>query len=184
MPILGTLASQFSGKSFSAFESIATVSVGSNGQATISFTSIPQTFSHLQIRSVARNNSTWMRSILYFNNDTTLSNYSTHGIQATGSGTPTSFYSANQSKAGGANQTQGAGGPGVSIIDILDYKDTNKYKVVRALFGFDANGSGQLQTASILWRDTSAIDKIDILDESSNNFTQYSHFALYGIKGV
>lgn len=185
MPILGTVASQFAGKPFNSFESIATASVGSGGQATISFTSIPQTFKHLQIRSLARNNSTWMRSIMYFNNDSTASNYSTHGIQTTGDGgTGTSFYSANLSRVGGANQTQGAGGPGVSIIDIHDYTDTSKFKVVRAVMGFDANGSGQYQLASVLWRSTTPISQIDITDESGNSFTQYSHFALYGIRGA
>lgn len=166
-----------------AFESIATVAVGSSGQAEIDFTSIPSTFKHLQLRMLARNGTTFMRSNLKFNSDSTMSNYSTHGIQATGAGTPTAFYSADQSKAGGANQTQGAGGPAVSIIDILDYTNTNKYKVVRALFGFDANGSGQVQTASILWRNTNSINTINITDEIGSTFTQHSHFALYGIKG-
>jgi hypothetical protein len=183
MPILGTVASQFAGKPFSSFESIQTVAVDSSSQAVITFSSIPSTYKHLQLRMLARNNSTWMRSVIKFNNDSTMSNYNTHGTQGTGSGA-SAFYSANDSKAGGANQTEGAGGSGVSVIDILDYTDTNKYKVARALFGFEGNGSGQVQTASILWRNTNSINTISITDEGGNNFTQYSHFALYGIKGA
>ena len=37
------------------YESIATVTVGSGGTSTISFTSIPQTYTHLQLRYIARN---------------------------------------------------------------------------------------------------------------------------------
>lgn len=166
-----------------SFESIATVTVGASSQASISFTSIPANFKHLQLRWIAFNGSTWMRSVLKLNNDTTASNYGTHGMQAAGSGTPTAFFSDNTIKIGGANQTEGSGGPGVSIIDILDYSNTNKYKTLRGIFGYDANGSGQVQTASVLWQSTNAINEIVITDESSNNFTQYSRFALYGIRG-
>ena len=71
--------------------------------------------------------------------------------------------------------------PAVSVIDILDYANTNKYKTVRALHGSDANGSGLIALRSGNWRSTSAITRID-LTPSSNNFKQYSHFALYGVK--
>jgi hypothetical protein len=178
MPILGIIASQ--GRiPLTSYESIATVTVGGTSQASITFSSIPSTYKHLQIRCIAFNGTSWQRSKLKLNNDTTASNYYTHGIQAIGSGTPSSFAEPNTMKAGGAIATY----PGVAITDILDYSDTNKYKTLRSLFGFDANGSGQVQTASGLWKSTNAINEIVITDEGSNNFTQYSHFALYGIKG-
>ena len=53
MPILGTVASQFAGKPFGSFESIATATV-STATPTISFTSIPATYTHLQLRGIAR----------------------------------------------------------------------------------------------------------------------------------
>jgi hypothetical protein len=74
-----------------------------------------------------------------------------------------------------------------SIIDILDYANTNKYKTYRALTGIDKNGSGSIQLTSGVWRNTTAITSITITPQSNtsptNQFQQYSQFALYGIKG-
>lgn len=156
---------------------IGSVIVPASGASSITFSNIPSTYKHLQLRFTAYNSTSWYRSIIRLNSDNTLTNYNTHGTQAIGSGTPTSFYSANESKAGGAIATY----PGVAIIDFIDYNNTNKFKTVRGIFGFDANGSGQIQTASILWRNTNAINSIVITDEGNNNFTQYGSFALYGI---
>ena len=52
--ILGTIASSF--EVAGDFESISTVSVGSGGAANVEFTSIPATYTHLQIRSLAQTN--------------------------------------------------------------------------------------------------------------------------------
>ena len=69
------------------------------------------------------------------------------------------------------------------IIDILDYKDTNKYKTLRGLGGNDANGSGYVSFNSGSWRSTSAITSIKLYPDTGS-FNTYSHFALYGIKGA
>ena len=54
MPILGTVASQFSSKPFGSYESIQTVTVGLGGAANVEFTSIPATYTHLQIRGISK----------------------------------------------------------------------------------------------------------------------------------
>ena len=41
-----------------SYESIATVTVGSGGAASVEFTSIPSTYTHLQIRAIVRTNYT------------------------------------------------------------------------------------------------------------------------------
>jgi hypothetical protein len=69
------------------------------------------------------------------------------------------------------------------VIDILDYANTNKNKTIRSLAGSDANGSGTIWFGSIAWLSTSAITSLSFNIESGSNFTQYSSFALYGIKG-
>jgi hypothetical protein len=69
------------------------------------------------------------------------------------------------------------------IIDILDYTNTNKYKTVRTLYGFDSNGAGYVGLNSTLVPQTAATNQIDI-GELTANFGQYTSFALYGIKGV
>ena len=112
--------------------------------------------------------------------------YSAHRLFGDGSGTTAdAFATQNYAYFGIQPQTTSA----VSyysavVIDILDYANTSKYKTFRSLMGFDANGSGRVGLFSGCWQSTSAISSIQIYsDNRSANFTQYSHFALYGIRG-
>jgi hypothetical protein len=178
-PILGIWASAQQGALLAnSYESISTVTVGSGGSSSIDFTSIPATYTHLQIRAIGIGTG-FAYSYLGFNSDTA-TNYSYHQISGDG---------ATVSAAGGGSTTliytlQGASSatiPASGVIDILDYANTNKYKTVRLLAGYDKNGTGELFFRSGNWRSTSAITSIKISPNTS--FAQYSSFALYGIKG-
>jgi hypothetical protein len=57
MPILGIIASSKLTAAVGDFESIATVTVGGGGAATVEFTSIPATYTHLQLRYIAQKTS-------------------------------------------------------------------------------------------------------------------------------
>lgn len=190
MPIPGIIASQISGHltppDTGAMFPLGMVSVGSAGAANIEFTSIPSTYTHLQIRGIGRSTVATTSGQVYiqFNSDTT-SNYSLHYLYGDG----TTVYS-----GGGASQTEmyafritGASAAssifGGGVVDILDYKNTSKYKTLRTLSGEDRNGNGFLFYQSGLWLSTSAITSIKLYP-SSNNFAQYTQFALYGIKGA
>ena len=59
----------FSLQSTNSYESIQTVTVGSGGQSTISFTSIPSTYKHLQIRMLARATGASTVGLIRFNSD-------------------------------------------------------------------------------------------------------------------
>lgn len=171
----------------SSYESIATVTVGSGGAASAEFTSIPSTYTHLQIRAIARtnraSNGDWLE--IQFNTDTA-SNYSDHYLAGNGT---------SASAGGQANVTymevnrfpaasSTASIFGVFVTDILDYANTNKYKTIRNLGGNDQNGSGEVHLGSGLWRSTSAITSIKIMPGGGTNLVQYSQIALYGIKGA
>jgi hypothetical protein len=166
------------------FESIATVTVGSGGASTVSFSSIPSTYTHLQLRiSALTNGPAGTSAGMRFNSDT-CTNYTLHQIWGDGS---------TVSAAGGtysyayiiASTFGSATAAGAAIIDILDYANTNKYKTTRILSGIDKNGSGQAALNSNGWLNTSAISSITIAtDPTSYVFNQYSIFALYGIKGA
>jgi hypothetical protein len=71
----------------------------------------------------------------------------------------------------------------VAVIDILDYSNTNKYTTIRTLQGYDSNGSGNIRFNSGLWMNTAGVTDIKIFPDGAASFVQYSHFALYGIKG-
>ena len=174
----------------SAFESIATVTVGAGGSSSIEFTSIPSTYKHLQIRAITRStrsdNSDGPLFRLGAGSIDTGSNYSWHFLKGEGSAASANGF-ATQSSLGlgdmpAASRTSGIFG--AFVIDILDYQNTNKYKTTRALNGYDSNGAGDLRFVSGSWRSTSAVDTIRIYPEVGPNFAQYSQFALYGIKGA
>jgi hypothetical protein len=171
--------------STNSYESIATVLVGSGGSSSISFTSIPSTYKHLQVRVFARLSSNadysgWMR----VGNSTidTGANYNWHAIRGDGS-TASALANANQTEIfawSAGTQITNAGS--VAVIDVLDYQNTNKFKTIRSLGGGDNNGNGYANLFSGAWRSTTAIDTINITPQSST-WAQYSQFALYGIKG-
>jgi hypothetical protein len=76
---------------------------------------------------------------------------------------------------------------GAFVADILDYSSTNKNKTIRSLGGSNNNtttaSAQSISFTSSAWLNSaSAISQIDITDDSSGNFVQYSSFALYGIK--
>ena len=162
-----------------SYESIATVTVGS-AVSSITFSSIPSTYTHLQIRFIAKVATGSGNYFLQFNSDTA-SNYNSHLLYGSGS---SALALADSSWAGinlvSGSSTQFSGG----VVDILDYTNTNKNKTVRTLGGFDANGSGFVNFYCGLWRNTAAVTSITIRELiNGSNLTQYSSFALYGIKG-
>jgi hypothetical protein len=184
--ILGSLSSGVT-VAPSSYESIATTTVGSGGSASATLSSIPGTYTHLQIRGIVRASynlsNTSMR--LTFNSDTA-SNYDAHNLNGIGSGAPTSGAETSNPYivfARGAYDGLTAGIFTTFVIDILDYANTNKYKTIRCLNGFDANGEGQVSLRSGLWRSTSAITSINLFS-NVGDIMQYSQFALYGIKGA
>lgn len=182
-PILGIFASAVTGGvSTTSFESIATVSVGSGGSSTVEFTSIPSTYTHLQLRYMARNSSANYFVRIGFNNNTTATDYAYHILNGTGSSITTG-YENNYSYAPRVYSGSPTQVFGVGVVDILDYANTNKNKTFRGLGGFDANGSGELDFISGLWMKTNAITSIQI-SAYAGSYQQYSHFALYGCKSA
>ena len=165
------------------YQSIATTTVGAGGAASISFTSIPATYQHLQIRAIGRSSNTVEDSLYRFNSDTG-ANYALHLLVGDGS-TAASYSSTSATSMKGAPYLTGNTSIfGAGVTDILDYANTNKYKTLRSLTGYDNNGGSfaQIQFYSGLWQSTSAITSITITP-TAGTYVQYSQFALYGIKG-
>ena len=167
---------------YGEFQSIATTVVGAGGQSTITFSSIPSTYKHLQVRGFAKSVTSDATASFTFNGDTA-ANYSFHGTGGQGS-TMASYASTSASsmKAFGYNRGMGYDGGVVMIIDIFDYADANKYKTIRSLWGMSSGGSGEAQLVSGNWRSTSSVTSMTFTP-SSGTFGQYTHFALYGVLG-
>lgn len=170
-----------------SYESIATVDVGAGLSATVTFSSIPSTFKHLQIRAIQRNGNAGTGNsamVMQFNSDSG-ANYARHALYGNGATAAASGNSSQNWFVAGASPDSGNGTSvfGVSVIDVLDYQNTNKYKTTRALMGYDANGSGAIELRSGLWMNTDAISTITLTINGGASFQNYSSFALYGIKG-
>lgn len=168
------------------FFSIATTTVGSGGTSSVTFSSIPQTYKHLQLRIFAQASSsgTGIENCVWsINGDGTSTNYANHYIMAQGTG----VYPNSSDSSSGYGQYLARIPQGTSnrpwtgmVIDILDYTNTNKNKVFRNQCGWDANGGeNYLEFRSMVWLSTSAITSIKI----DSSWGQYSSLALYGIKG-
>lgn len=160
-----------------------------SAQATVTFSNIPQTFQHLQLRWIVRNSAAGSESwqSIRFNGNT--SGYANHILYGTGSGNAlaTNELLGNRINYGTtAGNGAGANTFGAGVIDILDYRNTSKNKTIRFLDGYDNNGSGLVAFRSGLWADTAAITSIVIGPENFSGTVNYmanSSFALYGIKG-
>jgi hypothetical protein len=175
-----------------AYFPLQVVTVGSAGASSVTFSNIPSTYSHLQIRYFARGNYSGgnfnNNMLIRFNSDTG-SNYTRHILYVQASTLSVYGVASQTSAYAGAcpNTTTGVSNVfGAGIVDILDYANTNKYKTTRTLNGYDTNGTNteRLSFESSVWMSTSAINTINIRSSEGDNFVQYSQFALYGIKGA
>ena len=185
MPILtGVIASSISGHLWApsgAYDAIASTTLSTTA-ASITFSGIPSTYTHLQLRLFSRAAAGGFdQAFLQFNGDTG-NNYATHYLQGNGSaaGAGATSSTSKISVAAIPGSSQNANVFGGSVIDILDYANTSKNKTTRALSGVDNNGDGYAWFASGVWISTSAATSITLL--ASNSFAQYTSAALYGIK--
>ena len=190
MPIFGVTASSNMSTKLTDFYQIATTTLGS-AQSTVTFSSIPQTYTHLQLRLFAQDvratyGITEIR--LVFNSDTS-SIYTSHNMYGDGSSavSNSTLNFSSMVLGDGTYGTSTGGTFGAGIADILDYTNTNKLKTVRHIAGVDLNGviagyGGRVGLSSGVWRSTSAISSITLTSNSLINFSANSRFSLYGVK--
>ena len=164
---------------------------GNGSNTSITFSSIPQTYKHLQIRCLSRNSSGGSGNAnlnIRLNSDSG-SNYTRHYLRGDGSsasayGDISSTYAIVQD--GDLNWTASSLYKAVSIIDIHDYSSSTKNKTVRSLAGADVNASGygvSIGLSSALWVNTAAVTSITITSSGATAFDSTSTFALYGMVG-
>jgi hypothetical protein len=154
-----------------------TVSTTTN---TVSFTSIPQTYTDLRLVIAAGETGGGNGGFITFNNDGgTGSLYSFTRMVGDGS-------SASSARGTNRNTNTWVLGNGIAVpttptdvatIDIMNYSNTTTFKTSLAR---ENNAAGGTVANVILWRNTAAINRIDIT-YSAANFAVGSTFSLYGI---
>lgn len=150
----------------------------------IALTNIPQNFTHLQLRIVHRATGAgnYGYTNIGANNDTYSTNYAQHAMGADG----VSLTREGNFNIGGiAGLYCPAAGNlantfAHTIVDILDYRDTTKWKTFRNFHGSDYNSTsvnGHVIMNSGLWRNTAAITTLNVFN---NNFEIGTTLDLYG----
>ena len=160
---------------------------GTGSSSTITFSSIPSTYTSLQIRGIVRTDSgTGIGASVRLNGDTG-ANYASHQLYGDGTtaavGGAASATSITNGGGLGFGSTTAANIVGAFILDIHDYASTTRNKTTRVFTGRDDNSTGFIRVGSGLWMNTAAVTSISLVTSNGSNFTTQTTFALYGMKG-
>jgi hypothetical protein len=165
------------------FELIQAYTVGSGGQSSIDFNTIPSTYTDLCVKMSLRINNAMTSAYCYLNNDTTLANYSDRRLVGNGS----------------AASSSGGAFPRVAISDGTDatsntFGNAEFYlpnyagstnKSISADYVAENNGTlGFTGINAVLWSNTSVVNRITIVSSGGESFVQYSTAYLYGVKNA
>ena len=161
------------------YEPISTQTVGT-AVATITFSSIPQTYTDLVLVMTGTTSSTGASLRLQFNSDTT-SLYSDTYLVGNGTSASSGRDSAQTSIRVSQNATGGTlNVQRVNILQIFNYSNTSVFKTVLA------RGNADLEVGlnAGLYRSTSAITALNLFNGASATFGVGTTFTLYGIKAA
>jgi hypothetical protein len=153
----------------------------SGSQNTISFTSIPSTYTDLLLRASLRSNSAVTYDTIYLILNGSTSSFQFKTIQGNGSAA-TSYGNSNNTigDIDGANNTANT----FSLLDLYlpNYLASNN-KSYSVDFAHEQNGTtAYLELEAGLWSNTAAITSLGVQLYGSLTFTTNSTFYLYGIK--
>ena len=167
------------------FELIASSTVGAGGAASIDFSSIPSTYTDLQLMLSARGASTALYANIKFNNSSSAI-YSLRTIYGDGSA------AASQNDSGAtyferflmvsSAYTANTFSNGMLYIPNYANTSTNKSVMFDSVNENNATSSQMFMVAG-LWASTAAINQIT-LTPNTGNFAQYSTAYLYGVKNA
>lgn len=154
---------------------------------TVTFSAIPSTYKHLQIRIDARTDRGAGGDQIYMTvNGDSAANYAAHTLTGNGSTVTSNSYTSSTPINTYVAWTTAASNPASvfapSIIDILDYANTSKYKTVRSLTG-NQDTTPRIILISNLWQNTAAITSVSLAPVTGPNFIAGSRFSLYGSLG-
>lgn len=165
---------------------IASNTVGAGGAASVTFSSIPSTYTDLVLKISWRTTAAVVANIGYltFNSDTT--GYSHKFVQGNGATADSGGYTGANSKNSGIIPGSSATGNTFSNNEIYipNYKGSN-YKS----YSIDSTGENNATTSYAmllagLWSNISAITSIKLEEQNGATISQYSTFTLYGVSNA
>ena len=180
--LLGILNSQVSpGGGAPAYDLLQSTILTSSASS-VTFSSIPSDYKHLQIRYTAKNTGGAFQLNVVVNNDTTTQR-SSHDLRGQGSAVQSSAstFITNFPLYFGITTSTGGDSFAAGVVDILDYANTNKNTTMKSFHG-QTYPNTMVYLSSGLYPQTGAITDIKF-QPSGNSLAVGSRFSLYGIKG-
>jgi len=164
---------------------IATQTLGS-AAASVTFSSIPSTYTDLVLVASIINSGTAANAVLYrvgTGSLNTATNYSTTFLEGSGTAaaserTSSQTYAYVTGNGIATNTTT----PNLAIINFQNYANATTNKTF--LSRFSAPSGSEVNATVSLWRQTTAIDTIQIYLSGSVNLGTGSTFSLYGIQNA
>lgn len=159
------------------YEPIATTTL-SSAAATITFSSIPGTYTDLRLVLLVLGNLNGVG--IRFNSDSG-TNYSMTYLNGDGA-SAISYRLSNQTRVnlGPVNIASSTTIPNFMAVDIFSYAGSTNKTFLNSQ-SFDANGSGDRTAQVGLWRNTSAITSIELTNMGAGNYNSGTTATLYGI---
>ena len=165
----------------STLTAIQTVTVGAGGASSISFTSIPQTYTDLVIKFSARTSrGTYAEDLMRVDFNGATTSQSSIILQSANT-TPASFSLSTTQVVSATTSVTGANIFSNGELYFPNYTSAN-YKSISADGIAENNTSNAaLEFNAGLWSSTAAITSIAITNVNSSTIQQYSTFTLYGV---
>jgi len=166
---------------------IQTVTVGSGGAATISFSSIPQTYTDLQLVTSWRTSRASTADYVAISFNSSTSSFSLRGLYGNGSTVGSYNYTTSPdsriiSQAVGNNATASVFSSG--SLYLPNYTSNNFKSYSTDATREDNTTANEMAIQAGLWSNTSAITSITLTSWGSATILQYSSASLYGIKNT
>jgi hypothetical protein len=159
---------------------ISSNTVGSGGISSVTFSSIPATYTDLVVKASLRtDNASNLTGLITFNGSS--SSFSFRQLE--GNGASVASYNGTTN----ATNTENGTGTTASTFSSFEFYIPNYAGSTNKSFSVDSVTENNATTAyqdlsANLWSNTAAITSISLAPGSTANFVQYSTFYLYGIK--
>lgn len=160
---------------------LASSTVGSSGSATITFSSIPSTYTDLKLIYSARNTVSGTQEFIKITFNSNTSSYTLKSLQGNGVAPSSNDWSFQWiGYAVGSTATASTFSSGE--VYIPNYTSSNQKSFSGDNLAENNYSEYQSLFAANLWANTAAITSIDLTMQGGYNFVQYTTAYLYGIK--
>ena len=161
-------------------ELIERIEVGTGGASSITFSSIPQTFTDLVLVLSGRTNRSTVYSDILIKLNSSTANFTHRQLYGTGSSTASWTASAGYLGAISAN-TSTANTHGSMSIYIPNYAGATAKSISADSVSENNATAAQAAIGAILWNSTTAITSVELYPDASASFQEFSSASLYGI---